>query len=107
MFCGAMGAEHYYGEVWWEYKRAATEKEKLTQPLSSKDAAYLNKKDDCGSFCRYKRGDLTERFDTKDQTIKAGIKFLTEKFGHDIVIEEGSNCYAPGENEIIWNKDVQ
>lgn len=101
MFCGAMGAEHYYGEVWWEYKRSGSEKEKLTKPMSTKLATYLNKKDESWG-ARYKRGDLTERFDTKNEVIKAGIKFLTEKFGDDIIIEEGSGCYAPGENDILW-----
>lgn len=106
-FCGALNAEHYYGEVWWPTPRAkySTGKEKLTQPMTSKMAAYLNKKDDSfGSRYGYKRGDLTERFDTREQVNAAGIKFLTEKFGENITIEEGSSCYAPGENDIIWTK---
>ncbi len=102
IFCGAMNAEHFYGEAWWETPRSkySTDKEKLTQPMSEKMAKYLNKKDDSwGSRYGYKKGDMTERFDTKEQVKKAGIKFLTEKFGENIIIEDGSSVYA--DNELI------
>lgn len=104
LYCGAIGAEHYYGEAWWSSNDHRTEKEKLTHPMSDKIARYLNKKDEV-RFNRYKKGDLTERFDSKQDVIDAAIKFLTAKFGTHIVIESGSSVYHEDDNDVVYPKE--
>ena len=103
LYCGALGAEHYYGEVWYDNGKKS-ETWKLERPLSTKEATYLNKKDDCDNvFFRWKRGDMTERFNSKKEVIDAGIKFLTDMFGSDIMIEDGDHCYSMEDNKVVYN----
>lgn len=105
-YIGALNAEHYYGKIWWRSKDSKTgvETHELQQPMSSKMAAYLNKKDESfHSRHGYKKGDLTNRFDTEEQVVKAGIEFLLNKFGGKIVIEEGD--WASCDNKIVYPKN--
>lgn len=108
VYIGSMGAEHYYAEAWYGCVIGHHEqiKEKMTYPMSAKTARYLNKKDDCGTFFRYKKGDTTERFDTEEEAQKRGIEFLIEKFGKDIVIVNGGSRYFDDETVIIYPKET-
>lgn len=107
LYCGALGAEHYYGKLWTydeskEDWRNQIWKEELKQPMSQKMASYLNKKDGYSKWRAYHKGDLTDRFDSKEDIYKAAIKFFTAKFGKNITIEDGDFCCDQEDNTIIY-----
>lgn len=96
-FLGAIGAEHFYGKI-YRHKNyiegtrirsfsGDLESHELTHPMSSKMARLMNKKDNVPAWGRYKKGDLTSRFDTEEEVISTGVQFLRQKYGDDITIK--------------------
>ena len=84
---GSAGAEHFYAKIlqfeseeniftlaregWYCAEITDHTDTNLQKPLTSEEAKYLNKKDGFGSI--YKKGDMTDRFDSIDE-IKALVK---------------------------------
>lgn len=92
---GGMGlALHHYGKIWcrdeyWNHMDG----EDIQRVLDADGAAELNKKDNefsfLGSF-NLKRGDKTNRFNTEDDVIRAGIRLL-RSYGYEGPIELGGD----------------
>lgn len=90
----AVNAIHYYGEV-WSYDGDAPPhkriwKQILEYPMSIKQAKEFNEHDGTFPTCRYRAGDMTGRFEEEDDLRNLAIKTLTEKYGKDIIVYEGS-----------------
>jgi len=106
---GSIGAEHFYGKLQVEKPEETVE---LEHKMSAKMAKYMNKKDGTESFCRYKAGDMTNRFDTEEEVIMFGLMYFKTRFPKGILIQ-GDNCsrsamypviYAPEELQLWMNK---
>jgi hypothetical protein len=99
-YIGSIGAEHYYGKIIFTDK--SIERFDLQHPLTQKEAIHLNKKDgDIKIFHRYKRGELSDRFETENDVINYGIKLFKEKYS-DYILILGNNCARSAVPLIYW-----
>ena len=89
----ALGSWHHtYVVAWWEDENGNIYEHRVTFTLDADAAAELNRIDSTAQF-PWKRGDESQRFPTRDDAIRAGAKFLREKLGDDIDIEDGKDFY--------------
>jgi hypothetical protein len=116
---GSIGAEHWYGKLkqgWGDWNLAYDNQVELLHPLTQKEATYLNKKSN-NKFSRYKKGELSHRFDTEEEVEKFAINIWREKFPDGLVLISGSSgtCQPQkpldavdkkllGKLVVIWNK---
>lgn len=97
----APGAIHSYGEA-WRYDGDKTERHDLERIIGEADAKRLNRLDETawGGPFRWKPGMKTNRFDSEEAVIQAGIAVLLEKYGDEIVVVELGASYELDSPEI-------
>ena len=95
---GSIGAEHFYGKLRIEKPEERIE---LRHKMSAKMAKYMNKKDGTRSFCKYKPGELTHRFDTEEEVTLFGLHYFKTRFPKGILIK-GDHCVASAMYPIIY-----
>ncbi len=83
----SIGADHYYGHLKYN-----DQKIELKHRLTQKEADLLNKKDG-NNYNRYKKGALSERFDTEEQVEKIAIKTWKQHFPDANILIKGSDVY--------------
>ena len=85
------GAEHYYGEVWTDDREEGPMRYRLIQPMTAKMAARLNEKDRQGglSGTLNKEGMWSRYFETEQDVIDAGVRFIRTIYGYTGRIELG------------------
>lgn len=80
---GAPDAIHFYGEA-WRYDGDTVERGDLERELGDASAERLNKHDNRGAPAlafRWKSGMKTNRFDSEDDVITAGMSYLVDRYG--------------------------
>lgn len=115
-YLGSIGAEHYYGEYRVYEKHRKVERDgqifrqtggsdrvrhqhdghHLERLIDAKEALYLTKKDNGFGpvLFKYKAGDMTTRFDTKDDVIARGKELFLDFFDEtDILVLEQKPRY--------------
>ena len=109
-FDGSIGMHHYIKG--WRFDPSQTDRvkrlaeERVTFNLTIEQAKFLNEKDSSshlGLFGNgHRAGEVSDRFSDKREGIERGIALLREKYGDDIIIEEGDHidCESP----ILWPK---
>lgn len=86
------GGEHYWGVV--TPKDYTKDKWEVKHPMSAKEAKYLNQKDGTLLFSsKHKPGDLTERFETREELVDSTTKQFSKMYP-DGVLLRGSVCVA-------------
>lgn len=91
------GATHYYGKIC--YKGEYIEIKKI---LTLKEANELNKKDE--NLC-YRKGEKSERFDSKESIVKKAKKIILDKWKKDVKLIIIKDYWNP--NEVVWCYDNQ
>lgn len=82
----ALGGEHYTGTL-KGYTDMGFKSYKVEHKLSQKEATYLNKKDCTNSrFFVYRKGQLSDRFETLDQLEREAVKIYKKEFPFSIVL---------------------
>jgi hypothetical protein len=98
----AIGGEHYWGAIKFDY-RFDKEPIELKHPMSAKEAKYLNKKDETSKWGRYKAGQPTERFETRDELVACAINTFKSEYPDGILVR-GSDCSC-SPKEIVYAPD--
>jgi hypothetical protein len=96
-YIGSIGAQHFYGQLKArDYNHPDKERIKLTYTMSAKQARRMNEIDENRVFTRYKRGDLSERFDTEADVKASALRTFEERYlPHGGVLIDGEdilNC---------------
>jgi hypothetical protein len=100
LFWGAsLGGEHYYVSLITKTPYRAI---RLNQKLTQKMAKYLNQKD--GFTDMYKTGELTERFNSPKEAVKAALKECNRANCDVEIILSGDGGWA-SVTECLWSKD--
>lgn len=98
-WCGmSFGAEHYYGTLKGYIKGEMVHRD-IEKTLTVKEANYLSKKDDW----KYKVGNKTNRFTSKDEIRKIALKEWKKLFPNGSVLLEGSVSSAEP-MKVLWTK---
>lgn len=104
-------AEHYYGTAWrTDDTHWHTERHDLERTLDEPGAKKLNRLDNRegswtrGSGFRWKPGMQTNRFDTEDAVIAAGITYLTHHYGEEVATIEYGDPVWLDDIEIVWER---
>ena len=93
------GGEHYYASLCFDDKNGKYNRIDLTHKMSQKMADYLNKKDKTESFCEYKKGEETKRFETIKQAVTSAVKKCKEVFPD---VELILNGHSGSVREALW-----
>lgn len=89
----SIGGEHYYGKAWaTQDENGKYSNTELTRVMDEDIARKLSVKDR-DYHATYEAGDTTERFDREQEVIDAGVQYLVERFGENIVVEVGLPQY--------------
>jgi hypothetical protein len=91
------GGEHYWGQV--KYKDHTIKGWDVEHPLSAKEAKYLNKKDETSGFSRHKPGEMSERFETREELVAFTAKEVKKRHPESVLVV-GSVCSA-SPHEIV------
>ena len=87
----SINAEHWYAKAWRD-DGSRLEEHDANRRLTSAEAADLNDKDEAVGT-RYRTGETSKRFDTREEALAAGVIKVHEAWRHDGPIEEGSPIY--------------
>ena len=98
----SIGGEHYYATL--RLKDKGYTSIKLEQKLSKEMADYLNNKEGSPDFALYNEGELTERFNSPKEAVKAALKEC-KKIKYDIGILFRSCGCSGSVSEVLWAKD--
>lgn len=84
---------HHYAHIWCD--SVDIEDDQVQYVLTGDRARELNEIDESGWLGSYgfKEGDLSYRFDYRDEALAAGIKVIRERYKHDGVIQVGDSIY--------------
>jgi hypothetical protein len=96
---GSIGAEHYYGKVKFP-RELNIENIDIQHPLSAKEALYLNKKCGVTEYSRYRAGELSNKFETKDELIRFSAKWFKTNYPENLLCLD--NC----KHLIYWPKSL-
>lgn len=88
----AFMASHYYGKLYYEDSSF-----ELCRELTKKQADELNNKDATGCIGFYHAGDMTQRFDTRKDVIKAAKKQYKKYFPCSNLLVLGN----PTDNDVL------
>lgn len=78
----SLDAVHFYASLSFYDPDDKYHREQLRRPLSTKEAKALNKKDRCDSFCLYRAGEMTDRFDAVEDIHLRAIEVFKDVAPH-------------------------
>jgi hypothetical protein len=111
VWCGSLGANHYYGEIKYELGNhddwmKNRHKIEVYRILSRKDALQLTKLDESwGRYGVHSPGDKSERFDTVEEVVRRGIEMWKNRFPLGVLIK-GASATRSAQPIIYWPKEL-
>jgi hypothetical protein len=96
-WAASMGGEHYTvkAECGSEFS------DEITHPITTKEAIHFNKKDKAYGL-KYKRGDLSGRFETRKAACREAVKYSRKKWPEAKLVLDGGWA-SP--NIVVWCSD--